>query len=283
MRVFQQFFLVTALATAALPVLASGSASASLDQLTIQVIDLNSGDGVAPGVAFPDNFGGSMVRVEAVQVPWGPGVLEYRMNDLQWGDVSFGATVQFAQSSASLSGAAVDGTDAKLVAQGSTTYSGIDGFQAHFDALALNGGRGFFSLTVLPHTQVVLSGIAVVQASSTTQPNQAFDNSDLMLAQAGFKLEQNFSTIALDEASIQCETTASNSFCSLSDTRRVTVSFSNTSDTNVNALLSTYAYVWGDTTAAVPIPEPGTWVSMAVGLGALGLCSRRNRKHRQGC
>ncbi len=233
---------------------AAASADVSMGTVTITLIDLNLGDGVAPAITFFNETSYSHAGANGA------------------GDSDFAAG--FYQPT---SAAIANGTGS---ASGATDATGASGMSMLSGAGNAQGeGQFWASFEVTPWTGVIMT--TTMAGTATTTVGYDGTNSESAGAYGVIQLYiytddgyENHSASRSTYAGAFWDgsqyTGESNSFSS-----NVRLSYANLSDDVVTG--SYYAYMYGYVNSTIPVPEPGTYGLLLAGLAGVGVAVRRRR------
>jgi len=269
--------LAAALA-AATPALAASSATATLSNLQMTLIDLNPADGIAPSIAWSGN-NGSFVYVSGIAV-------DAELSDYQsfgFGDpssfvpLSGSAQTALSQVSAAIQAAgSYSGTN--LTATGSALGARTAGQFSSFDGTAY-APTGYFTLS--PYTLVTFEGNATLTATTTVGMDAFGVESALArayLSANGLGAFGTGSQSTYDQLEGSAAQSCDADFKCVGTTKtaagHLAVTFVNLTNGNLSGTLSTVALVSGQS-AVNAVPEPATYATLVAGLCLLGLVARR--------
>jgi hypothetical protein len=221
------------------------TSSASLQDITITVEDMNPNDGIAPGFTFS---GFQSVFASAVAADTPQPVSDF-WSETEWVprsvDVQDGST--FAQASVGEGFMSTSG-------QGPGFYTGRVIKSANFE--------------LTPFTRLVFTGVMTLSTSINDLPCSAPGACEISDANFGAWVGPSAFPILVVEA-------FANKFDpSESRTEQLHITFENTFGHTRDFTVQMHAVVGG---GVGPVPEPQTYALMLLGLGALGIVSRRRR------
>ena len=284
--------LPIALVVAALPWVpawAASSASARLDPLAVELIDLNPGDGVAPWMQLAGGSYGSYASASASDPTVGTST-ETRWSLLPWGPAAASAWVGLSQAAASVGGDVAGGSGA-MTAGGSTLGSLWPGNAGSFNATA-EAPYSFSSFTLSPYTLLVVSGTANLLAQTTIGLDPVtwtseYANASVQLSVQGPAAGGGGTQGSNDNRYVSASWTTewdpytgepvySGMSQSFSD-QLLAVSFTNFTAGPMSGNLQVAVSASGNS-ALAPVPEVETWALMLAGLGAIGWVAQRRRR-----
>jgi hypothetical protein len=244
---------------------AGSSAQATLDSLTITLIDLDPGDGVAPSISF---VAGASRASAIVFQPFGVFDGDVASGSGPWSNVGASVTLSLGGAAATLQGAGADGSGASLHVSGQAADPGAPlGASVQYQAQVWAPYVAAGAFVLSPWTAVTVS--AAASLSTTTQSGAT--SHDVAGASAYIFLEATGDVITLD-----CESVADQQ-CTAVDGRQLSVSFSNAAGTSANGTFQAWAQVSGYSQAAA-VPEPAETLLMFTGLCVVGDVVRRRRR-----
>lgn len=242
---------------------AGSSASGTLDGFTVTLVDLDPDDGIAPSISFVD---GASRASGVVFQPFGVFDDDVAVGGSAWGDAAASVALSLGRASATLQGAAPDGSGAVMQVSGQAAEpGGPSGSLVQYQAQvwAPYASAGAFVLS--PHTALTISADASL--STTTQSS----GSGRDFATVGAYL---FLQGTADVLTFSCES-ATGTQCSDARTRRLSVSFANEAGTALDGSFQAWTQVAGFS-QAVAVPEPASALLLAGGLCVVG----RGLRHR---
>ncbi len=261
------------------PVVAKVDASATLSGLSLTLVDLNPGDGIAPSIQFLE-FSGASVRTGVDDFstesdgPWGGSTEAEPLATL---NANWAKDFGQAFASTGNTGASASGSVSWPAAMTGYHYLNFDAEAAPLTS--------FSPFLLSPGSQLVVSGTVNLAASITApEYQQAGDLYEYAHAAAVFRIE------GASEAApggrqftewIQI-VNADNHWWSATDafTGSFSGSFSNTTGDWLQGFMGLRVLADGKAVAGVPpvlppIPEPQSWALMLTGVAALGAWLRR--------
>ncbi|MCW7541969.1 PEP-CTERM sorting domain-containing protein [Aquabacterium sp. A7-Y] len=258
------------LALLSLPALAaSGHAQASLSHLTLTLVDLDLDDGIDPSISWGTlHFGGSVAVYPSNQ-----GVETPRTDGFTFSE----GTYELAEGSSS--SRLVVGADGSMSASAQFSDPGIvstSGADAGYGSTSWNGHWESTVVPVLsPNTRLTLTALGSASVSC-----ESASGADCFSHQ---RRDGTYATLWLsinpygvdapgrsDDMQLWAPDTAGTV---LSETRQMTATFANTSSEAVQFDLG--VYVFASANSPSPVPEPGTYLLVGLGLAALGWVARR--------
>lgn len=249
---------------------AGSSAEATLDALTITLIDLDPDDGVAPSISF---IGGASRASAVVFQPFGVFDEDVASGSSAWGDVGASVTLSLGRVVASLEGAGADGSGGSLHASGQAADPGTPlGASVQYQAQVWAPYVAAGAFVLSPWTALTISADASL--STTTQSGAT--SHDSAVAGAYLFLEGTGDVMGLD-----CESVAGQQ-CTAADERQLSVSFSNAAGTSADGTFQAWTQVAGYS-QAVGVPEPPYPLLLLTGLSVVGGVVRRSRPPRRTC
>ncbi len=240
------------LALAAAPACAS-TASASLSDFHIELVDLAPGDGVAPSLTFQDVQGGPFVAAES-------GRPQHVITDANQGGTAFGAaasssTQHGASASASLSGDPFGQPGVAASVSSTSTQAGMYGAST----VQLGDGALVMPFTLSAETRLVITADASASALSTFLDPHADTWASVFLKLTDGSGQGSVSMDGLDVEQFAASGPAS------SDAKHIEISFENLTGASLDGLffgsIDTYA------ADISPAPEPANAALMAAALG----------------
>ncbi len=293
-----------ALLLAATPAMAASTADVQVTGVSLQLIDLNPGDGIAPSVSFS---GGASRGESAISFtrPGSSGSENATFTGLAgaWSPGSVGVAGGFGSAAASLSGGGMP-TGSSLSATGSATaptggfcLPGDTGFnncfaaQAGFSASVQPTGFSS-SFTLSPGTLMVLTVDATLNASATGGGRTAQFNDFFFTNGDGASANLSLSVNGAGPTGSGLQSSSDSRFLSAfafydfgsgvfipdseSFSGQLGVSFTNLSSGTLEGSftmnLGVSGTAYGD---ALLVPEPGAWALMLAGLAAVAGVARR--------
>jgi len=243
---------------------AGSSAQATLDTLTVTLVDLDPGDGIAPSISF---IGGASRASAVVFQPFGVFDEDVANGSSVWSDVGASVTLSLGRAAASLAGAGADGSGAALQVSGQAAEPGAPlGASVQYQAQVWAPYVAAGAFVLSPHTAVTISA----EASLSTITQSSATSHDVAGAGAYLFLNGTGDVISLD-----CESFAGQQ-CTATDGRLLSVTFSNAAATSADATFQAWAQVAGFSQAAA-VPEPAGPLMLLAGLGVVGSLARGRR------
>lgn len=240
------------LGLAAAPARAAGQAWAELRSLSIQLVDLNPGDGIAPQIRFDEGF------MTAGAFATGPGGLHDCEAQALTEGCSASSTSVFAWSRGEVFpgnpwalnsgyGASVEASAVALKPRGSADAFANAGLAGHWFMLG-------------PGTRLVVSAAASATAS-------VLDAGDIAWVNMSLELMNFYDNSSLDGDGLVIRLDRTGGLIgpgTVHEARTVEVSLDNPGAATAEAVL--YASLWATAASQSPVPESGTWALMAMGL-----------------
>ena len=268
MKMHKNIWALAALGGAAMlaagPAAATSSASATLSGVTITLIDLDPGDGIAAALSWSweQSYSGAQVNSDS-ESDW----------DGDWLSGFFAATSATAGlpfGSASASTGPGGGSAAGSVS--GPSYGGLGFFTAQ-------GTPVYGAFTVTPWTGVVVTATFDGMAQTTVgldEYAQAYGYLSIEIpADSGYDYYTSYryayASCGAWDGGGNCIAGESNSF---SGSMKLT--YANLSDAAVDGTMSAYAQAYGSSGA--PIPEPRTYLMLLAGLAGVGAVVGRRRR-----
>jgi hypothetical protein len=244
---------------------AGSTAEATLDSITITLVDLNPGDGIAPSITF--NAGAS----RATSVVFQPfGVFDGNTADGTgpWSDVEASTTLSLGRAVGSLQGAGPDGSGATLRAFGQAAEPGLPlGSAVQYQAQVWAPYVAAGAFVISPWTTVTISAearLSTITQSSVASHDSAIAGAYLFLDDAG------------DVVSLSCESLGGEQ-CSNAESHQLSRTFSNATGSSADVTFQAWAQAAGYSQAAL-VPEPAVSLLLLAGLGVVGGAVRRTRR-----
>jgi hypothetical protein len=261
--------LATAGLLVATPSFGDSGATATLGPLTVELVDLDPTDGVLPSIDFgAPHVGATEGQVNAVAVVGN----DVRRITEGWGapfvPVGVGVASGTVAAYASIAGAGqAEGT--VFAAEGSAgDFSGHASVVSIYEAQAWQTDPWGRSFLLSPHTQLLVSAPAWVAISGSGGPGQTN-------ASATLYLSGRYQFVSSDSLGFVADPDDGQSFV-FSDARLLSVSISNTADTEMNGYYTFSATVHGEVYASA-VPEPGVFALTLAGIGGVVSAARRRR------
>ena len=261
------------LALACAPARADGTATASLADLHLELVDLAPGDGIAPAVTFSGPDGGSYAAAEAsVDVHSVSGAQAFDPLSVSVGPLDgYGA-------SASIAGDFFAGS---LAMQANAFSSNVHVGGADASALLYDDhvvGLPNLPFTLSPHTRLVISGAGACAAVDTLALTDIASaeifmglTDSLEDAVAGINTDDDVLSVRAGDGAAEAASDVSQ--------RQVSVSFDNVGDSPRTGLFTVAIYASAVTVNDVgSVPEPGAGVLMLVASGLLGAMRRASSR-----
>jgi len=252
--------------TAAVPAAAS-TATASMTDFHVELIDLDPSDGIAPSLTFQNLDGGLFIAAES-------GAPGHVTTDTHHGGVPFGGG-----SSSSMNGAAsalasfvgdprVPGAGGQASASASTGVRGLYGAST----VQLGDGAMVVPFTLSADTRLVITADASASALSTFADPYADTWASVFL-----KLTDAAGTgsISTDGASAEQFAMIGGTPSAVTDSRQITISFENLTNGDLGGLFFGSIDAYAADLSPAAVPEPGSLPLLAAGLGVLAWRLRR--------
>lgn len=274
---------------AAAPVMAAGSASATISGFSVRLIDLNLTDGITPSISFEP---GSVLFEGDDDEPRAGLVSTYVADPLSFIDdsnssltfspISSAVSYAGANASAAISG---DGTLAGTTLSASSTTPGLVA-GALMRSVASSGDSGISSIFRLSgNTLAIFSAQAFASLSGAGGSEQG--RFQFFGDQGAVETEINVTGPgALGSEGGYQESSDEFEFSSYSDesvppfdfsgTAELSATFLNLTRSNLTGQLDFDVYTYVATSTA-PVPEPGTYALLLAGLGMMGFVAGRRR------
>ncbi len=263
------FLFALAAALCATPGFAASSASASIGPLTLQLIDLDLGDGVTPSITF---VGAASILSAGVSRS-GLGNSEQKPGVTAFTPESVSAAVVGAQATASTAGNGSADSSSFAASGSASDFIGNPGESASYVAGVLTPEVGFniayFVLT--PQTQLVMSALATISAQGTGASGNPAPFGDYASAVAAITIQ-----IAGSDTLEYINNSDGSTGFNFSDSRTLSVTVSNMSATDLQVNYSIIAQVQG-ATVTTAVPEPAAAATLFAGLAGLAILTRRRR------
>jgi PEP-CTERM motif len=258
------------MAMVATPVFAVSSASASLDNLTVSLISLNSIVTPAPTINW-DSSNSNTVSVYA----WDYANSSFPSSSLSGaGDLSAAISTAISQASASVIN---DGLGYPPFTNMSTSgsASGMGSQWGYFNANSYGSNNSF---TLSADTFAIFNATASTNAQTTVGYDPVTGNNEYAAASAQLSTFGNNGN-AYQNSSDSLNSNA-NYYTPTTDQKigPLSVFFANISSSSATGYLSTYVQAYGGSTIAA-VPEPSSWAMMLGGLGLIGFMTYRRRQY----
>jgi hypothetical protein len=251
----------------------ASSASATLSNFRIELIDLQPDDQIDPYVTFQNFQGGTFVSAET-GVMDAHGVFQ-RTTDLHMGGSIFGAGLSASTMGSSTASASIAGSP--LATGASVSASASSNLAGYYAAstVMLGDGTDSVSFTLSPETRMVISGDASATVSSTLDDDYADAWASVFLSLTDYT---GGGQLSFANATAEQGSTHGNAPFSSVDDRHLAVSFENGGSDAVDGIF--FGSVDTSTSDIGPpsaVPEPATGALMLAAVGLLACMRRRLR------
>lgn len=251
---------------AAMPAVAS-TATATLTDFHIELVDLDPNDGIAPSLTFQDVLGGSFIAAES-------GAPGHVLTDTHQGGAPFGAATSSSTHGAASALSSFTGDPRAPGAGGSASATASTGLAGLYGASTVQLGDGaiYAPFTLSADTRLVITADASASALSTFTDPHADTWASVFL-----KL-----TDATGTGSVSTDTAIAEQFAmtggtpsATTDTRQITISFENLSGADLGGIFYGSIDAYAADLSPSAVPEPGGLPLLAAGLGVLAWRLRR--------
>ncbi|HEY9025398.1 MAG TPA: PEP-CTERM sorting domain-containing protein [Burkholderiaceae bacterium] len=251
---------------AALPAAAS-TATASMSDFHIELIDLDPADGILPAVSFQNVQGGPFIAAESGS----PG---HVTTDAHQGGTPFGAGSSSSARGAASALASFAGDPLAAGAGGAANASASTGMRGLYGASTVQLGDGamYAPFTLSAETRLVITADASASALSTFDDPRADTWASVFL-----KL-----TDATGAGSVSTDTASAEQFAMVGGTPTATVdhhlmtlTFENLTGADLGGIFFGSIDAYAADLPAAAVPEPGNVALLAAGLGLMGWRLRR--------
>lgn len=245
---------------------AGSTAEATLDALTITLVDLDPGDGIAPSISFA---AGASRATSVVFQPFGVFDDDTASGAGPWSGVAAAVNLSLGRAAGTIQGAAADGSGAMLHAFGHAAEPGPplgSAVQYQAQVWAPYAAAGAFVLS--PRTAVTISAdvrLSTITQSSIASHDSAIAGANLFLHDSG------------DVVSLSCESFIDRQ-CSKAESFELSRSFSNHAGTSAEVTFQVWAQAAGYSRAASAVPEPAVSALLIAGLCGIGGVTRMRRR-----
>lgn len=272
------------MAAAASPALAAASSSATFGNLVITLTDLDTGDGIAPSLAFNLN-GPSFIDSRAEGFGDISESYQFQNYAPQQGGLFTGETHSAWSSSVGSIMTANNVAGYTSMSAAGAAHSGLDAYGTY--RAASIGATPDNTFTLSANTAVTFSVMANMRASTSMGYNLEADMAEYATSHALLNVggmvngmfvtdaQERYIDAGFDVLDDNTTIGVSNSWSGL-----LSASFSNLSSAEASGFLQTfvivegYSAVWDGIT---PVPEPGTYAMLLGGLALLGVVGRRRK------
>ena len=271
----------TLLGAAAVPAAATSSASASIGPLQVQLFDLDTSDGITPGITFEGGLS-SLVLAVAYNSVIGRSSGDTKVGVNQFDPLGVSGSVAGASASATISGTGTAlGTSISL--SGSASPGG-EGYAQYRAEATLPVRKDLTTFTLTPNTVVVFTTFAQIATSvvdlspSPTAVTEA--TASLRMTFGGDPAASGNTSSGGSETLYSSIRALPGGSANESFARHIGGSYLNPSATATRrGTLQFDMWISGKSTIS-PVPEVSSaWLSLA-GLGALGLLTAKRRSRR---
>lgn len=251
----------------ALPAVAS-TATATLTDFHIELVDLDPNDGIAPSLLFQNVQGGSFIAAES-------GAPGHVLTDAHQGGTPFGAgSSSSARGGASaLSSFTGDPRGAGGLAS-ATAFTGMPGLYGA-STVQLGDGAIYAPFTLSADTRLVITADASASALSTFADPHADTWASVFL-----KLTDGTGTgsVSTDTATAEQFALIGGTPSATTDTRRISISFDNLTAADLGGIFYGSIDAYAADLSPSAVPEPGGLPLLAAGLGVLAWRLRRRAR-----
>jgi hypothetical protein len=262
----QAITAATAIALVATQSALASTATAELSNLQIRLIDMDTGDGIAPAIVFANDEGGPFIAAES-------GTSWQHATDTHSGGVPFGNAISTVVRGLDEASARMSGDPFATGAE--VSASAVSGEPGHYSASTvwLGDGGMYVTFALSPETRLVISGDADVSAMSTLD-----DPHVDTWASALFRLTDytGLGDVSSDGVRVEQFGTGGAMAVPVTDQRHVEISFENDSTSSAGGIF--FGSVDASASSLDPVPEPAGLALF--GVGVLSLLAMRRRLSR---
>jgi hypothetical protein len=251
---------------AAVPAAAS-TATASMSDFHVELIDLDPNDGIAPSITFQNLQGGSFIAAES-------GAPGHVLTDTHMGGAAFGAGSSSSTSGSTSALASFAGDPRAPGAGGAATASASTFLQGLYGASTVQLGDGamYAPFTLSADTRLVITADASASALSTFADPHADTWASVFL-----KLTDatGAGSVSTDSASAEQFAMIGDTPSASTDTRQITISFENLTSGDLGGIFYGSVDAYAADLPPAAVPEPVGLPLLAAGLGLLAWRVRR--------
>jgi hypothetical protein len=253
----------------AVPASAS-TATASMSDFHVELVDLDPNDGIAPSLTFQNVQGGPFIAAES----GAPGNV---LTDAHQGGLPFGAGSSASTRGAASALASFTGDPRAPGAGGTATASASTGAKGLYGAgtVQLGDGALYVPFTLSADTRLVITADASVSALSTFADPHADTWASVFL-----KLTDatGGGSVSTDSASAEQFAMIGGTPSASTDSRHITISFENLTGSDLGGIFFGSIDAYAADLPPAAVPEPGGLPLLAAGVGLLAWRLRRRAR-----